>query len=212
MPESFIQLPVDSTGKKMRTRQRTISAQTVEEQFIALGAEPTYTLWTPGTTTAGAGSNASAGGKLHMAVLNNAGSGQVLRVRKLFLANANLATTSTGISLAFDVKRISTLTGGTALTANPSDTTDGALTNYTASYGGTATEGVVLFSWYTNNDEIGATGAIPQATIQALTSLLPEGPEIRELTLNPGEGFCLKQVTTSTVGFWGVLCVLTRST
>lgn len=211
MPESFIQLPVDSTGKKMRTRQRTISAQTVEEQFIALGAEPTYMFWTPGTTTAGAGSNASAGNKLHFALMNNTGSGQVLRVRKLFLANATLAAAA-GIGLAFDVKRISTLSGGTALTANPADTTDGALANYTASYGGTATEGIVLFSWYTNNDEIGLTGGFPQATIQALTSILPEGPEIRELTLNPGEGFCLKQITTSAVGFWGVLTVITRST
>ena len=203
MPESFIQLPVDSTGKKMRTRQRTISAQTVEEQFIALGAEPTYTLWTPST--------ACALNRYHQAVLNNAGSGQVLRVRKLFLANAALAAV-TGVGIEFRLIRISTLSGGTALTANPSDTTDGALTNYTASHGGSGTEGVTLFSWYTNNDEIGLTGGFPQATIQALTSILPEGPEIRELTLNPGEGFAIKQITSSSAGFYGVLSVLTRST
>ncbi|HEX5780738.1 MAG TPA: hypothetical protein VFX80_02390 [Solirubrobacteraceae bacterium] len=203
MPESYIQLPADSSGKKMRTRQRTISAQTVEEQFIALGAEPTYMLWTPST--------ACALNRFHHAVLNNAGSGQVLRVRKLFLCNAALAAV-TGVGLQFDVKRISTLTGGTAITANPADTGDGALTNYTASHGGSGTEGVVLFSWYTNNDEIGLTGGFPQATIQALTSLLPEGPEIRELTLNPGEGFVLKQITSSTAGFFGVLSVITKST
>lgn len=34
MTESFIQLPDDSTGKKLRTRQRTVGANTVEEQFI----------------------------------------------------------------------------------------------------------------------------------------------------------------------------------
>jgi len=206
MPESYVQLPVDSTGKKMRTRQRVISAQTVEEQFIALGAEPTYMLWAPAQTPAQ--------NKLFMAVLNQAGSGQVIRVRKLFLSNAALAAVA-GIGLEFQLKRISAIAGGTAITANPSDTTDGALTGVTATYGSTATEGVTLFSWYTNNDEIGVTGGFPQATIQALTSLLPEGPEIRELTLNPGEGFCFKQITSgtgSTVGSFGVLAVLTRST
>lgn len=203
MPDSFIQLPADSTGKKMRTRQRTISSQTVEEQFIALGAEPTYMVWAP--------SQACAANKLFLSILNNAGSGQVLRVRKLFLSNSAL-TAVTGVGIQFDVKRISGITGGTGITPNPSDTADGALTNYTATYGNTATEGIVLFSWYTNNDEIGLTGGFPQATIQALTSLLPEGPEIRELTLNPGEGFCLKQITSSAVGSFGVLAVVTRST
>lgn len=33
MPSSFIQLPADKTGKKQRTRQRTVSANTVEEQY-----------------------------------------------------------------------------------------------------------------------------------------------------------------------------------
>ncbi len=34
MPESIITLPPDSTGRKLRTRQRTIGANTVEEQFV----------------------------------------------------------------------------------------------------------------------------------------------------------------------------------
>lgn len=34
MGESYVQLPTDSTGKKLRTRQRTVGANTVEEQFV----------------------------------------------------------------------------------------------------------------------------------------------------------------------------------
>lgn len=39
MPESFVGLPADSTGKKMRTRQRTIGANTVEEPFQILTSD-----------------------------------------------------------------------------------------------------------------------------------------------------------------------------
>ena len=34
MPESFVGLPPDSTGKKHRTRQRTIGANTIEEPYV----------------------------------------------------------------------------------------------------------------------------------------------------------------------------------
>lgn len=34
MGESYVQLPPQSTGLKLRTRQRTVSAQTVEEQIV----------------------------------------------------------------------------------------------------------------------------------------------------------------------------------
>jgi hypothetical protein len=204
VPESYIQLPTDSTGKKMRTRQKVVAAQTVEEQFIALGAEPTYLIWT--------GAVSLTANRLLLSLLNLAASGQVLRVRKLFLVNAQLVAAA-GIGVEYQVKRISAITGGTSITPNPSDTGDGALTNVTCVHSATsATEGIVLFSWYTNNDEIGLTGGFPQATIQALTSMLPEGPEIRELTLNPGEGFCLKQITSTTIGSMGALAVVTRST
>lgn len=34
MPESFIQLPADSTGKKSHTRQRTIGANVIEDSYV----------------------------------------------------------------------------------------------------------------------------------------------------------------------------------
>lgn len=207
MPESYIQLPLDSTGKKIRTRQRTVASQTVEEQFIALAAEPTFMVWT--------GAQAPAANKFLLSILNTAaGGGQILKVRKLFLVNSYVGAAITGVMLEYQVQRITGITGGTAITANPSDTADTAMSNATIVHTATSVTGgtPVLFSWYTNNDEGGLTGASPQATIQALTSILPEGPEIKELTLNPGEGFTLKQITSSTLGSMAALAVITRST
>jgi hypothetical protein len=37
MGESYVQVPPDSTGKKLRTRQRTVGANTIEEQYFIAG-------------------------------------------------------------------------------------------------------------------------------------------------------------------------------
>jgi hypothetical protein len=200
MPENYVQVPADSTGKKLRTRERTVASQTVQEQYVALAADATYYLWTP--------SLVNAANKFYMAFLNTGA--QVIKVKKLFLCNSSLAAV-TGIGIQFDLIRISAITAGTAITANPVDTTDAALTGYTCTYAPTSvTAGITLFSWFTNNDEVGLTGGFAQATIQALNSILPEGPEIKELTLNQNEGFALKQITSSVAGNYGVLAVITK--
>jgi hypothetical protein len=43
MGESYIQLPTDSSGKKVRTRQRTVGANTIEEQYIIVQNERVIT-------------------------------------------------------------------------------------------------------------------------------------------------------------------------
>jgi hypothetical protein len=166
---------------------------------MRLRADPTYYVWVP--------QMALAQNKYFLAIRNTAA--QVVKLRKVFLVNAALAAV-TGVGVQFDVRRISAITGGTAITPNPADTADGALPNVTVVHSPTAvTEGALLYSWFTNNDEIGLTGGFPQATLQSLISLQPEGNEVKELTLNNGEGMCLKQITSTTVGSFGVLAVLT---
>lgn len=39
MAESYIQVPPNSTGLKLRTRQRTVGANTIEEQYVLIGDE-----------------------------------------------------------------------------------------------------------------------------------------------------------------------------
>lgn len=197
-------------GKKLRTRQRVIGADTIQEQFIAIAAEKTYYVRT--------GAILTAQNRLFMAFLNNAGSGQVLKVRRLFIQNCQLTAITSGTAPAtvggieFEVRKITSITGGTSLTANPADSVDGALANYNARSAPTSvTEGASLYSWYTNNDEIGLTGAFSQYQFQALTSSLIDGWELRELTLQPGEGFCVKQITNiSGRGQFDVLAVISK--
>jgi hypothetical protein len=198
--DGVIQVPPDSTGAKTRTRTRVVGANTVHEQYIAQSADPTYYVW---STPAACAQNRQV-----LSLLNTSAT-QVIKVRKLFLINAQL-TAVTGVGLQYDVKRISTLTGGTAITPNPADTADGALSGFTCAAGGTVTEGVLLYSWYTMNDEIGVTAAAAVGGyLQASISMQPEGNEVKELNLRNGEGFTVKQITNSTVGSYGALAVVT---
>jgi hypothetical protein len=186
----------------MRTRTRTVGANTVHEQAFWEAANPTWYVWS--------GSAACAANKHFLSFLNNGGSGQVFKVRKLYLINTAVAAV-TGVALQFDIKRITACSGGSAITPQIVDSTDTAIANVTVQSAPTAvTEGAVLFPWYTTNDEIGATNAFPSSFIQSATNLLPEGVEVKELVLNAGEGVTVKQITSSTVGSFGVLMVVTK--
>lgn len=199
MGDSYLQLPADGAGKKLRSRTRTQGVDTVHEQAMFEAAMPTYYVWvTPMAMAA----------NKHFWTLLNTGA-QIVRVKKLFLINAALAAV-TGVGVQFDVKRASAVTGGTAVTPNPADTADGAVTGLTCVHSPTSvTEGVLLYSWFTNNDEVGATNAFPSNYLQALGNIQPEGPEIRELTLRQNEGCTVKQITSTIVGTYGVLAVIT---
>ena len=200
MAESFTQVAPNSTGNKMRVRRRTVGGNVVDEQYVAQAADPTYYIWVP--------EQALAANKYHIAVLNTSAT-QVIKLRKLFLINAALAAV-TGVGVKFDIRRISTITAGTAVTANPADTGDGALSGATVVSAPTSvTEGVLLYSWFTNNDEIGLTNAFPTAMLQQIISNVPEGPELKEINLRQNEGFAVKQITSSVIGSYAVLAVVT---
>jgi len=202
MAEAFIQLPSDGTGKKTRTKSKTVSSNVVHETYIVQGADPTYYIFVA--------AQALAANKYHLAFLNAAASGQIIRLRKLFFLNAQLAAV-TGVGVQFDVRRISSISGGTTITPNPMDTADGALTNFTCVSAPTSvTEGVLLYSWFTNNDEIGLTNAFPTAMLQALGNAMPEGNELKELNCREGEGFTVKQITSTTIGSYAMLAVITK--
>jgi hypothetical protein len=201
MAESYTQLPPNSTGNKIRTRTKVIGGNTVHEQAVYQAALPTY--------YALADAVAFAVNKQLITIMNAAGSGKVVAIKKLFMINTQLASV-TGVAIRADVKRVSTASGGTTITPVACDTDNPALpAEITARTNGSVTEGSLLFPLTFTNDEGGATQAFPSTQLMAGLNWMPEGVETQETRLRPGEGVTVKQITSSTVGQFAWLIVFT---
>lgn len=200
MPESSIQLPPDSTGKKLRTRTKTILGQEVHEQAVYQTALPTF--------YAIADAVAFAANKHHISIFNGVGSGKMVAIRKLFHINLSLAAV-TGVAVRFDARRSTAQSAGTAITPISCDTDDTLPAGITVATGATVTNGSLLYPITTQNDEINAANTAIANYLMQLTNLQPEGPEIKELRLRPGEGFTVQQITSTTVGSFAWLVAFT---
>ena len=201
MPDSFTQVPPNSTGNKMRTRTRTIGVDEVHEQATFQGALPTY--------YALADAVAFAANKQMFSIFNAAGSGRMVVLKKLFLINLSIGTV-TGVMLRQDVKRITACSAGTAITPTTCDSSNPALpAEITVKTGATVTEGPILFPLTFNNDEVGTTQAFPTTALQAGINWFPEGSEVQEVRLREGEGLTIKNITSTTVGSYAYLMVFT---
>lgn len=202
MPDSFTQVPPNSTGNKMRTRSRVIGSDTVHEQAVFQGAMPTY--------YAVADAVAFAANKHMISLYNAAGSGKLVVLKKLYLINVQL-TAVTGVAVRQDFKRFSAVhTGGTAITPVPCDSSNPALpAGVTVKTGATVTDLSLLFPMAFSNDEIGATQAFPSVQLQAGINWLPEGSEVQEVRLREGEGVTVKNITSTVVGSFSYMLVFT---
>ena len=114
----------------------------------------------------------------------------------------------TGVPHLFEVHRTSTVgTGGTAITGMPSDTTNAALPSQItarSSPTGGATSAGLLFYIATNPEE-----TLAAASVHAGINWMPEGDSITPIVLNEGQGISVNQITSSTVGVWTALLVVT---
>lgn len=202
MAETFTQVPPDSTGNKIRTRTKTVGENIVHEQAVFQSALPTYYVL--------ADAVAFAQNKHLISLLNAAGSGKVVAIKKLFAIN-NAITTVTGVMLRCDVKRITAHSGGTIITPVSCDSINSGLpAEITARTAATAvTESSLLFPLVFNNDEVGATQAFPSTPLMAGLNWFPEGAEIQETRLRPGEGCTVKCLTNTVVGSFAWLLVIT---
>lgn len=202
MSESFTQVPPDSTGNKMRTRSRVIGANTVHEQAVFTGANPTY--------YALADNVAFAANKQMISIYNAAGTGVLVVLKKLYLINLQLAAV-TGVAVRQDVKRFSAVhSAGTLVTPTTCDSANPALpAGVTIRTGGTVTDLTTLFPLTFANDEVGATQAFPSVQLQAGISWLPEGPEVQEVRLREGEGVTVKNITSTVIGNFAYMWVFT---
>ena len=198
MTDSFIQLPADDAGKKLRTRERVIGGNTVHEQFTVSGALPTYYFLSPVA--------AGAANRIWMDIFNASGSGVVMRVRKLFVVSAMTAVT--GAPSTFQLERTSAVgTGGTAITVLKADTSDANLpaqvTARIAPTGGATSVAPIFFPWGVHSEETAAP-----APMTSFFNMIPESLEVKEPTMNEGEGIKVVQPTAG-AGSWSVLAVCT---
>ncbi len=142
MPESFVGVPPDSTGKKLRSRQRTVGTNTVDEQYFIETPERVATF----TGTAGlplTAGNAATPQNL-CSIGNASGSGLSVAVRLLEVATVSTAA-STVRNPNYHLSRITTApTGGTAMTKQGMRSTETSHANVSilaavAADGGSAT-------------------------------------------------------------------------
>ena len=127
MPESILPLPADGAGRKLRSRQRTVGANSVEEQYVLVGSEEVISHSGRAQTFRMPGLAGTTGQKL-ASIHNATGSTVLVRVNRI---TVDLAMTAaklvTVLPPIIRVHRVTALpTGGTVL---PKVTTDTALTS-----------------------------------------------------------------------------------
>lgn len=150
------------------------------------------------------------GNKHFFSILNGAGSGKILKVHGLWLVNLQLDAV-TGVGVRFEVKRIATLTGGSAITTYAADTRNTALPSQVSiATGATIGEGAFLWAFSILNDEVANATVFP-ASVGMMGENLIKRPVhyLQSQVLLEQQGLTLKQITATAVGQAGVLCVFT---
>jgi len=202
MSEDYIQLPPDSTGKRVRALRRMIGDVDVYERVVALvealTGEP-FPKWYP-TYSACVAASAVAANKHHLVIFN--GSTSIIRIIKIYLFPEQTATV-TGYNMGYRLYRTTSAgAGGTSITVNKMDTTDPDLPS-----------GVIV---WTN-----PTTAPALSTLVSVASVNPEEsggagypsilywwmPWEKPLTLRQNEGITVQQYGTAGVGLLNVVAV-----
>jgi hypothetical protein len=126
---------------------------------------------------------------------------QKITIFDLRIINGKL-TAASGVGIEIDIIKITAIVGGTDVTPTPCDGKDPALSGVTCVHTATsATAGATLLSVFTNNDEIALTN--PNA--EHPQNILPH-----PIVCYDNQGIAVKQITDSTVGLIGILCLFER--
>ena len=143
---------------------------------------------------------ATAANKYLLALLNTE-VGQKIRIFDLRIINGKLTAVS-GVGIELDVIKITTITGGTDITPTPCDGKDPTASGLTCVHTATSvTAGATMFSVFENNDEIALTN--PRS--EHPQNILPH-----PIVCYDDQGIAIKQITDSTVGALGILCLFER--
>lgn len=151
-----------------------------------IGDAPTYTAWS--------GSVTAAANKVYMHIFNAAGSGKIIKMRKLFIQPSQAAVV--GVSQTWRVSQTSAVgtTGNTAITPRAHDSADPALpAQITAAHSFTAggTDAFTYFELGLNPEE-----TLPAVGLMPYFNILPvDGDYVSDYVLNEGQGLKLTNVT-----------------
>lgn len=200
MTASYVQLPADGSGRKIRTRSRTVGSDTVHEQYIqALTHERVLTtrLWYhSGRLTVGASADTSNVGRVY--IENDPDSTVVIAITRVRFASQLGSALATPTCPRF-VLRYFTFTGntpsGTQITGVEQDTSYGAKSSNwdvrTTDTGMTITEGADACSFFVTAGAT-AVGYAPPAVAEWVSE--PDRP----LIIRAGQGYMLKQADNGT--------------
>jgi hypothetical protein len=195
MTTSFTQVPPGSTGDKLHMIERVKGADTVKSQVVTLEHAPTYHAW--------ANDVAPAASKHMLTLFNAAASGVIVEVYDLRALLLQIAAV-TGVTLRWDILKASAASAGTVITPELFDTGAAALpAGVTVRTGGTVTAGNRLGGLIVAGEEITTAqtnlGAVGFDLLPALKNL-----RAKPLVLREGQGLTVQNVTSSTVGTFGL--------
>ena len=155
--------------------------------------------------------NVVVGNNKSMIAIQNTGT-SVVRIREIWIIN-DRTTAVTGIAGLFEVRRITSFTGGTAITPVSYDTSDTLPAGITAATGSTVSgEGVLLRSGVWSTDEWGPGTLDTESLDHALQQQTPFWSQTmngKALTIRQNQGIHVKFATNSTAGEFNIRFVFT---
>jgi len=185
MSESYIQLPVDSTGKKARAIYRS-DLGSYEEAQVSKSIECVNPVYAVAVSASAVGAS-----KHHLSIWN--GSSSYIRILKVIVAMHETATVS-GYIMQYIMQRASVVSGGTALTIVKLDNRDPALpSGISAATGATVTLKEAPIAIFALNPE--ETGAFCQIQFDP----------VKPIVVAPNEGITIQQYATAGVGLFNAV-------
>jgi hypothetical protein len=183
--ENYIQLPPDSTGKKVRAIYQS-SLDSYEEVQASKHIEEENPVYAVAVSA-----SAVAASKHHLSIWN--GSSSYIRILKVIVSMHNTATVS-GYIMQYIMQRASAVSGGTALTIVKLDNRDPAPpSGISAATGATVTLSEAPIAIFALNPE--ETGAFCQIQFD------PPKP----IVVAPNEGITIQQYATAGVGLFNAV-------
>ena len=168
------------------------------------GTAPTYIVST------GNQANVAAARTTHFDLFNASGSGKIIEVVGIYIIPTLAAVTGVGLTWEI-IKTTAVGTGGSSLTIQKVDSTDGAvpsqITARSKPTGGATTDFIWLYP-NTSSEE-----TLPYASLASLLNHANFGihPDAKCITLNEGQGLKIDQTTNSSVGSTNILVVYTTN-